>query len=69
MKRRLLITLAIVGLLAAIPLSRAGAATQTTSNVTLMSDPSVVVGTSTLTRTGAASRSHWRPAGWRPVTR
>jgi hypothetical protein len=50
-KRRLLITLAIVGLLAAIPLSRAGAATQTTSDVTLMSDPSVVVGTSTLTRT------------------
>ena len=51
MKRRLLITLAIVGLLAAIPLSRAGAATQTTSNVTLMSDPSAEVGTSTLTRT------------------
>jgi hypothetical protein len=50
-KRRLLITLAIVGLLAAIPLSRAGAATQTTSDVTLISDPSVVVGTSTLTRT------------------
>jgi hypothetical protein len=50
-KRRLLITLAIVGLLAAIPLSRAGAATQTSSNVTLMSDPSVEVGTSTLTRT------------------
>ena len=51
MKRRLLITLAIVGLLAAIPLSRAGAATQTTSDVTLLADPSVVVGTSTLTRT------------------
>ena len=51
MKRRLLITLAIVGLLAAIPLSRAGAATQTTSDVTLLADPSVEVGTSTLTRT------------------
>ena len=51
MKRRLLITLAIVGLLAAIPLSRAGAATRTTSDVTLLADPSVVVGTSTLTRT------------------
>jgi hypothetical protein len=54
-KRRLLITLAIVGLLAAIPLSRAGAATQTTSDVTLITDPPVdppvVVGTSTLTRT------------------
>lgn len=51
MKRRLLVTFILVGLLAAIPLSRAGAATQTTSDVTLMSDPSVVVGTSTLTRT------------------
>jgi hypothetical protein len=50
-KRRLLITLAIVGLLAAIPLSRAGAATQTTSDLTLLADPSVEVGTSTLTRT------------------
>jgi hypothetical protein len=51
-KRRLLITLAIVGLLAAIPLSRAGAATQTTSNITLLPEKSVVVGgTSTLTRT------------------
>jgi hypothetical protein len=35
-KRQLLITLAIVGLLAAIPLSRAGAATQSTSDVTLL---------------------------------
>ena len=51
MKRRLLIAFLTVGLLAAIPLSRAGAATQTTSDVTLISDPSMVVGTSTLTRT------------------
>jgi hypothetical protein len=50
-KRRLLITLAIVGLLAAIPLSRAGAATQTSSDVTPLADPSVEVGSSTLTRT------------------
>jgi hypothetical protein len=50
-KRRLLVALALVGLLSAIPLARAGAATQTTSDVTLLSDPSVVVGTSTLTRT------------------
>jgi hypothetical protein len=50
-KRRLLVAFMVVGLLAAIPLSRAGAATQTTSDVTLTSDPSVVVGTSTLTRT------------------
>jgi hypothetical protein len=52
MKRRLLVAVMAVGLLAAIPLSRAGAATQTTSDVTLMSDGSVVEGgTSTLTRT------------------
>jgi hypothetical protein len=50
-KRRLLVAVMAVGLLTAIPLSRAGAATQTTSDVTLTSDPSVVVGTSTLTRT------------------
>jgi hypothetical protein len=52
-KRRLLVAFMVVGLLAAIPLSRAGAATQTTSNVTLLPDQSVVVagGTSTLTRT------------------
>ena len=49
MKRRLLITLAIVGLLAAIPLSRAGAATQTTSPVATFAG--ATVGTSTLTRT------------------
>lgn len=51
MKRRLLVALALVGLLSAIPLSRVGAATRTTSDVTLRSDSSVVVGTSTLTRT------------------
>jgi hypothetical protein len=50
-KRRLLVSLAVIGLLSAIPLSRAGAATQTTNDVTLISDPSVVAGTSTLTRT------------------
>jgi hypothetical protein len=50
-KRRLLVAFLTVGLLVAIPLSRAGAATQTTSDVTLISDPSMVAGTSTLTRT------------------
>jgi hypothetical protein len=50
-KRRLLLALALVGLLSALPLAHAGAATQTTSNVTLISDPSVAAGTSTLTRT------------------
>ena len=54
MKRRLLVAFIVLGLLSAIPLSRAGAAPQairSTSNVTLMSDPSAEVGTSTLTRT------------------
>jgi hypothetical protein len=54
MKRKLLAALALVGLLVALPLSQAGAApqaTQTTSPVTLISDPTVVVGSSTLTRT------------------
>ena len=67
MKRRLLITLAIVGLLAAIPLSRAGAAAQTTSNVTLMSDGSVVDGgTSTLTRTESGISFSLETSGLEP---
>ena len=51
MKRRLLIAFLTVGLLAAIPLSRAGAATQTTSPVATFTG--ATVGTSTLTRTGS----------------
>jgi hypothetical protein len=53
-KRRLLVVvaLALVGLLSAIPLSRAGAASQTTSDVTQKSD-GATVGTSTLTRTSS----------------
>jgi hypothetical protein len=60
-KRRLLITFILIGLLAAIPLSRAGAAgaaTQSTRDVTLIldppPDPPIVVGTSTLTRTDSS---------------
>jgi hypothetical protein len=60
-KRRLLITFILIGLLAAIPLSRAGAtgaATQSTRDVTLILDPPperpIVVGTSTLTRTDSS---------------
>jgi hypothetical protein len=53
-KRRLLVVVGLVGLLSALVLSRAGAATQTTSPVVLMSDPSVKVGSSTLTRTDKA---------------
>jgi glucose/arabinose dehydrogenase len=48
MKRKLLLTLALVGLLAAIPLSRAGAATKSTSPVTTFAG--AVTGTSTLVR-------------------
>jgi hypothetical protein len=65
-KRRLLIPLAIVGLLAAIPLSRAGAATQTTSDVTLISDPLAVVGTSTLTRTDSGISFSLKTTGLEP---
>jgi hypothetical protein len=65
-KRRLLITLAIVGLLAAIPLSRAGAATQTTSDITLIADPSVEVGTSTLTRTQSGISFSLETSGLEP---
>jgi len=65
-KRRLLITLAIVGLLAAIPLSRAGAATQTTSDITLLADPSVEVGTSTLTRTQSGISFSLETSGLEP---
>jgi hypothetical protein len=66
MKRRLLVALALVGLLSAIPLSRVGAATQTTSDVTLTSDPSVVVGTSTLTRTESGISFSLQTSGLEP---
>jgi hypothetical protein len=51
MSRKLLVVFALVGVLSAVAITHAGAAAQTTSDVTLISDPSVVVGTSTLTRT------------------
>ncbi len=49
MKRRILVALALVGLLSLVVVSRAGAATQTTSPVTTFAGS--VAGTSTLTRT------------------
>jgi hypothetical protein len=49
MKRRLVVAVALVGLLSVVLISRAGAATQTTSPVTTFAG--TVVGTSTLTRT------------------
>jgi hypothetical protein len=65
-KRRLLVALALVGLLSAIPLTQAGAATQTTSDITLISDPSVVVGTSTLTRTDSGISFSLQTSGLEP---
>jgi hypothetical protein len=68
-KRRLLVGVLLVGLLSAIPLSRAGAATQairSTSNVTLMSDPNTVVGTSTLTRTASGISFTLQTSGLEP---
>ena len=49
MKRRILVALALVGLLSVVLVSRAGAATQTTSPVVTFAGKEV--GTSTLTRT------------------
>jgi hypothetical protein len=51
MKRRILVALALVGLLSVVLISRAGAATQTTSPVATFAG--ATVGTSTLTRTGS----------------
>ena len=52
MKRRIVVALALVGLLCVVLVARAGAATQTESNVTWKSD-GTTAGTSTLTRTGS----------------
>ena len=49
MKRRILVALALIGLLSVVIVSRAGAATQTTSPVATFAG--AAVGTSTLTRT------------------
>jgi len=66
-KRRLLVALALVGLLSAIPLTHAGAATQTTSNITLISDPSAPPpGTSTLTRTDSGLSFSLQTSGLEP---
>ena len=51
MKRRILVALALIGLLSVVLVSRAGAATQTTSPVATFAG--ATVGTSTLTRTGS----------------
>lgn len=51
MTRKLSVMIALVGLLSALAITSASAGTRTASDVTLIADPSVVVGTSTLTRT------------------
>jgi hypothetical protein len=69
MKRKLFAGLALIALLAALPLSQAGAAPQasrTTSPVTLTSDPSVVVGSSTLTRTASGISFTLETSGLQP---
>ncbi len=68
-KRRLLVGFIVLGLLSAIPLSRAGAAPRairSISNVTLMSDPNTVVGTSTLTRTASGISFSLQTSGLEP---
>lgn len=64
-KRRFLVVLVALGLLSAIPLSRAGAATQSTSDVTRIGD-NTVVGTSTLTRTGSGVSFSLETTGLEP---
>jgi hypothetical protein len=57
----------VLGLLSAIPLSRAGAADQTTSDVTRIGDDTKTpVGTSTLTRTGSGVSFSLATTGLQP---
>ena len=69
MKRKVLVGLTLVGLLVALPLSQAGAvsqATRTASPVTLISDPSVVVGSSALIRTASGIAFTLETTGLQP---
>jgi hypothetical protein len=64
--RKLSIIIAFVGLLSALASTSASAATRTTSDVTLIGDPSVVVGTSTLTRTDSGISFTLESSGLQP---
>jgi hypothetical protein len=64
-KHRLVIALALVGLLSAVLVSRAGAATQTTSPVTTIAGGSGV-GSSTLTRTASRISFSLETSGLEP---
>jgi hypothetical protein len=64
--RKLSVIIALVGLLWALANTSASAATQTTSDVTLIADPSVVVGTSTLTRTDSGISFTLETSGLQP---
>jgi hypothetical protein len=64
--RKLSVILALIGLLSALAITSANAATQTTSGVTLIADPSVIVGTSTLTRTESGISFRLETSGLQP---
>jgi hypothetical protein len=64
-KHRLVIALALVGLLSAVLISQAGAATQTTNPVTTIADGSGV-GSSTLTRTASRISFSLQTSGLEP---
>jgi hypothetical protein len=64
-KRRLLVALALVGLLSGVLISQAGAATQVTSPVTTIAD-GTVVGSSTLTRTASRISFTLQTSGLEP---
>ncbi len=72
MKRKLFAVLVLVGVLVTLPLSPAQAsaqASQTTNSVTLISDPSTPVGSSTLTRTSSGIAFSLQTPGLPPATR
>jgi hypothetical protein len=66
MKRRLLVALALVGLLSVMPLSQAGAATQTTDGSPRRVTSLVVFGSSTLTRTASSISFSLQTSGLNP---
>ncbi len=66
MTRKLSVIIALVGLLSALAITSASAATKSTSDVTLIADPSVVVGTSTLTRTDSGISFTLETSGLQP---
>ena len=66
MTRKLSVIIALVGLLSALASTSASAATRTTSDVTLIADPSVIVGTSSLSRTDSGISFTLETSGLQP---